>query len=412
MNILFLAPQPFYEERGTPIAVDMVLKVLSQRGDHVDLVTYHIGRDVYYDGISIHRIIDVPFIREIPPGFSIRKAICDIVMLFKVLSLVRKKRYQLVHAVEDAVFIALVLKLLFRIPYIFDMDSNLVQQMIDQYPRIFSPLSPLLFYLKGIAVKNAKVVVPVCDTLSLDIEKYKSEKVMVLWDVSLLEHGQENIQTNLRERLNLGGLLLMYVGNLEKYQGIDLLLESFSLVLKETDRANLVIIGGRENDISKYRLKAQHLDIAHKVHFLGPKPITHLEAYLSQADILISPRVKGNNTPMKIFSYLGVGKALLATDLPTHTQVLNNQVSVLAQPTPKAFAEGLMLLIKDENLRSKLGRNGKKLIAERHSYDVFYRRLNSLYDWFNSEMDMRAEGQVSSIKRFLGSTYQSNVPPK
>jgi glycosyltransferase involved in cell wall biosynthesis len=412
MNILFLAPQPFYEDRGTPIAVNMVLKVLSQRGDHVDLITYHIGKDVHYDGLKIHRIINLPFIREIPPGFSFAKVICDIVMFFKVLSLVKKKRYQLVHAVEDAVFIALVLKLLFKIPYVFDMDSDLIRQMIDQYPLIFSSLSPLLFFLKGIAVKNAKVVVPVCDTLSLDIEKYESEKVMVLWDVSLLDNGQENIQTNLKENFGADGLLLMYVGNLEKYQGIDLLLESFSLVLEKTDRVNLVIIGGKENDISKYQLKAQRLNIGHKVQFLGPKPIKHLEAYLSQADILVSPRVKGNNTPMKVFSYLGVGKALMATDLPTHTQVLNNRVSVLAEPNPKAFAEGLMLLIRDKNLRSELGSNGKKLIAERHSYEVFYRRLNSLYDWLDDEVDMGAEGQASPFERFLGNTYQSNLPPK
>ena len=37
---------------------------------------------------------------------------------------------------------------------------------------------------------------------------------------------------------------MMYVGNLESYQGIDLLLESFALACKKTERLDLVVIGG------------------------------------------------------------------------------------------------------------------------------------------------------------------------
>ena len=48
MQVLVLAPQPFYQDRGTPIAVNMVLQALSERGAHVDLVTYHEGRDIQH----------------------------------------------------------------------------------------------------------------------------------------------------------------------------------------------------------------------------------------------------------------------------------------------------------------------------------------------------------------------------
>ncbi len=46
MKILLLAPQPFYQERGTPIAIKLLLEVLSRRGDQVDVVTFHEGADV------------------------------------------------------------------------------------------------------------------------------------------------------------------------------------------------------------------------------------------------------------------------------------------------------------------------------------------------------------------------------
>jgi hypothetical protein len=50
MNILLLAPHPFYQERGTPIAVDLLLRVLAERGEQVDVLTYHEGEDRAYPG--------------------------------------------------------------------------------------------------------------------------------------------------------------------------------------------------------------------------------------------------------------------------------------------------------------------------------------------------------------------------
>ena len=59
-----------------------------------------------------------------------------------------------------------------------------------------------------------------------------------------------------------------------------------------------------------------------------------LASLLAQADVLVSPRTRGNNTPMKIYSYLDAGRAVLATDLPTHTQVLTPECARLAPADP------------------------------------------------------------------------------
>lgn len=189
------------------------------------------------------------------------------------------------------------------------------------------------------------------------------------------------MQSNLRTELGINHVLLMYVGNLETYQGVDLLLESFALTLKKDKLADLVIIGGEASDIQKYKQQAKRLDILENVHFLGPKPVDDLGLYLAQADIVVSPRVKGKNTPMKLYSYLHSGKALLATDLPTHTQVLNSQISLLAAPNSQAFSQGMVHLIDDPDLRLKLGSSGKQFIEQNHTYKVFCRKFNLLYDW-------------------------------
>ena len=191
---------------------------------------------------------------------------------------------------------------------------------------------------------------------------------------------------NLRAKLGIQDIMLMYVGNLEEYQGIDLLLDSFALALRENPQASLVIIGGESSDIQKYTQKASRLNIQGHVYFLGPRPADKLSMYLSQADILVSPRVKGKNTPMKIYSYLDSGKALVATDLPTHTQVLHNGIAMLAQPNPTAFSQGILRLLKDENLRLNLGNGGKQFIQQNHTYNVFSEKLNSIYDWLHGEL--------------------------
>src|SRR5688572_8118922 len=134
----------------------------------------------------------------------------------------------------------------------------------------------------------------------------------------------------MKAELGLTGLVVMYVGNLESYQGIDLLLQSFALVLRKRESVDLVIIGGDLPRIQRYQMQCRHLSIQSKVHFLGPKPLELLPSFLSQADILVSARTKGNNTPMKIYPYLQSGKPVLATKLPTHTQILNSEVAMLA----------------------------------------------------------------------------------
>ncbi|HEY7417705.1 MAG TPA: hypothetical protein VH593_21160, partial [Ktedonobacteraceae bacterium] len=70
MRILILAPQPFLEERGAPFAIYHHIKVLLEMGFRVDLVTYHVGKDISLPGLRIFRIPALPFIRKVKVGPS------------------------------------------------------------------------------------------------------------------------------------------------------------------------------------------------------------------------------------------------------------------------------------------------------------------------------------------------------
>ena len=107
----------------------------------------------------------------------------------------------------------------------------------------------------------------------------------------------------------------MYIGNLESYQGIDLLIEGFAMAVKqqtqpENPDISLIVIGGTPETINAYREKCGKLGLANSVVFAGPKPFSDLEAYMDQVDILVSPRTQGENTPMKIYNYMASGVLL------------------------------------------------------------------------------------------------------
>lgn len=383
LKILFLIPHPFYQDRGSPIADDLILKALSARGDYVDVVTYCEGSNRHYPQIALHRTIKVPFVHNVRPGFSWKKLVYDVLLFFKALSLVLTKRYDLIHAVEETVFMALIFKAIFKIDYVYDMDSSLAQQMTEKYSSLVW-LQPLFNFFEKIAIKNARCVIPVCKALADDIAPYRPQKIAILPDVSLLKQKPKGVCDNLKHQLGIDNLLLMYVGNLESYQGIDLLLAS--LALTPNAAVDLAIVGGDPEAIQHYSRRAQRLGIRNRVHFLGAKPAKDLGAYLAQADILASPRIKGKNTPMKIYSYLDSGKPVVATALSTHTQVLSDHVAMLAPPTPEAFSEAILALAGDPSLRLKLGAAGKQLVQQHYTYSSFSQKLNSLYDWLTSEV--------------------------
>lgn len=379
MRILILAPHPFYQERGTPIAVDLLARAFGERGDEVSVLTFHEGEDREYDRLTIYRIRPLIKLRNIRPGMSVKKLVCDVFLFFKFISLMIKNRYDVVHAVEESAFMAMVVCPLFTTPYIYDMDSSMTTQIVDKYKALRFLESPLR-WLESLPMRFANVVVPVCDALADEVSRYRKNNIVVLKDVSLLDtYPETQGLRSLQDECALKGKIVMYIGNLEPYQGIDLLLDSFRIVNQTDDDVSLIIIGGEQEHISDYQEKAKVLGISDAIHFLGKRSVGHLGRYMAQADILVSPRIHGDNTPMKVYSYMHSGTAVVATELPTHTQVMSREVAMLANPDKHAFASAIHALLHDSALRSRLAQNAKAYIEREYSYEAFKSKLFGLY---------------------------------
>jgi glycosyltransferase involved in cell wall biosynthesis len=398
MRILVLAPQPFFQPRGTPIAVRMVVETLAAAGHQVDLLTFHEGEDVPLSSGQLHRIPAPPGVRNIRPGFSAKKLLCDGAMLFSAISLVRRNRYDVLHAVEEAVYIARILRAMFGTPYVYDMDSSLAQQLEERMPGL-RPLRRLLTQIEGRAIRSSAGVIAVCGTLeTLARRNAPAVRVLRLEDASLV--GEEHaaaLSLGPDPDLDLPRPIALYVGNLEPYQGVDLLLDTYRLFVRRGGWGSLAVIGGTADHVEHYRRRAADMGLE-GVHFLGPRPVDRLGFYLSQADVLVSPRIKGINTPMKIYSYMHSGRPILATNLETHTQVMSDLTACLVDPTPEAMADGLGRLTRDRAWASELAARAADHAGREFTKAAFQVKLTQFYDACADQLPAHSDADRLSIE--------------
>jgi glycosyltransferase involved in cell wall biosynthesis len=378
VRVLIVAPQPFYQERGTPIATRLLVETLCSFGHEVDLLAYHDGKDIEIPGMRIIRAGRPPGITRVPIGISWQKLVCDLWLIASLMKLLRRNRYDVVHAVEEAIFPAVLLNAFQRRKLVYDMDSSLADQLTDKW-RLLRPLRGMLRSIERSDVRNSDAVLAVCEDLAVKVRPWiGTDRVVVLPDVPM---GNDQIGPAVESLRDLAGpdtTIALYVGNLEVYQGIDLMLEGLAARGKSS-RLRLVVIGGEPAHVIGYQQKADSLGIASQVHFLGPRPLANLGAYLAQADILVSPRTLGQNTPMKVYSYMQAGKAILATDIRSHTQALDAGCAALVAPNPAAFGEAMARLAADEALRHRLGVNARSKVEREFSLPVFRQRLQEAY---------------------------------
>lgn len=384
-RILFIAPQPFFQERGTPIAVRLSVETLAKsfKNMEIDLLTFGEGSTIELPSTVTHtRCIQPLLLRNISPGLSVKKIFTDIFLTCSAIKLLATKKYTFIHGVEEGGIIAWWLSIIFRVPYIFDMDSKIVADVIRQW-RWLAPFIGVFKTIEAGAIKHATGIISVCDSLAERAKRVGGKNIHVVTDCSLINEADTSVAfDNLRDlcRCKPTAPLMVYIGNLESYQGIDLLIDSVARC-SHLD-FHCVILGGSASKIAYYKEKVDSLKLSNHLSIVGPRPIASIGHYLKQADILVSPRSTEANTPMKIYSYLHAGKAILATDLSTHTQVLSSQWAYLAPATAEGFAQGIATLVNDKALCLKLGAAAYKRAIEHHTSEVFEKAFSAAYQDF------------------------------
>lgn len=395
MKILMIAPEPFFEPRGTPISVYQRLQALSVLHYQVDLLTYHVGQDVTIPGVTIYRGLHLPFIEKVKRGPSWSKALLDILLFCEAIVLLTKHRYDVIHSHEEAAFWSVLLSKLFHTRHIYDMHSCLPQQLASVPRWNFWPLVKLFDVLTRWVINTCDAII----TIGVDLEDQvrtvnPKAKTVLIQNLAMLVDDAGSSHTlacELKERMKLDGRLpVIYTGTFERYQGLDLLLKSARLVKENYSEVLFVMVGGDPQQVEHWRNRAKDYGLQEHMLFTGTVSLAEAITYLDVAEILVSPRTQGMSVPLKIYSYLHSGKPIVATDVVAHSQVLNAEVAVLVPPTENAFAEGIMTLAQSPDLRQTLGHRAQQFARERFGPADYLVKLDRVY----KELD--PSGQVAN----------------
>jgi glycosyltransferase involved in cell wall biosynthesis len=372
-----IAPEPFFQPRGTPLSEYFRIRALSDIGYHIDLVTYHIGEDVDIKNLKIYRSLNIPFVKEIKVGPSFLKIILDFFLLLKTIERLIREKYSLIYSHEEASFFGCILSKLWRLPHLYDMHSSLPQQLENfQFSRS-KILKKIFIWFEKFVLKNSDSVIVICkDLLEKAKEIVSPEKIFLIENFLTLDeynYSDADIERKKRELSIINKKIVFYAGTFEGYQGLDLLLKAFKKVDGEVI---LLLIGGKKSQIEELKHLAEELNISSRVFFLGQKRFSEIPLYMSMADVLTSPRLTGTNTPLKIYSYLKSGKPIVATNLPTHLQVLNSEIAILTEPEPESFAQGIKFALSNPKAL-EIAKRAKKFADKEYTYSNYLSKVQN-----------------------------------
>ena len=379
MRILFLAPQPFFEVRGTPLAVLHLVRALGALGHQVDLLTFPQGEPEPVDGVRHLRSLPLP-VGRVRAGASVAKMVLDVPFVAEAVLRLAFGRYDVVHAVEEAAHLVAPVARLLRVPLVMDVDSSIPDQLRYSGFATRGPILGLAEALERHALRHAAAVVTVCASLTEGVKaRAAGTPVFQIEDPPLTDRGDlpsdERVRA-LRGELGLSSLpIVLYSGNFEPYQGVETLVDASPLV----PGAQLLFMGGEPDEIERLEGRARALGAEARCVFSGKRPPSQLPAFLAAADLLVSPRSKGENTPFKVFTYLASGKPLVATRIPSHTQLLSDETAFLVEPTPAGLAGGIRGALEDpEEARARADR-GHALIEREYSAARYREKVAQAY---------------------------------
>ncbi|NQW04661.1 MAG: glycosyltransferase family 4 protein [Acidobacteria bacterium] len=383
MHILMIAPEPFFEPRGTPFSEFHRIRALTSLGHTVDLVTYPFGKDVNMPGLRIVRSLKPPFVSRVGIGPSWAKVPLDTLLSLTALRMALTTKYDAIHSHEEGGAIGIVLAALLGKPHLYDMHSSLPQQITNFGYGNAKWLASLFGWVERLMIKRSQVVIVICEDLEDTVKALDLPVPTILIENAAGSGAEPSEGTGQAVRMSLGlsdeTPIVLYTGTFEAYQGLGLLFDAMGLVRKSLPDARLVMVGGEPAQVETARQAVDTLGQSEGVIFTGQRPAEEIPAYLDAANALVSPRSSGTNTPLKIYQYLRSGRPIVATRLRTHTQVLNDDVSILTPATASGFAEGIVRALTDP-AATDIGRRARDLANTKYSDEAFVEKTRRAYE--------------------------------
>ena len=364
--------------------------IMSEQGIKIDLLTYGEGQDVDLPGVNIIRIPRFKSLGRVKIGPSFLKLFLDIFITIWTFALLCRRRYDFVHAHEEAIFFCSFLKPFFKFKLLYDMHSSLPQQLINFQFTSSDFIIKLFEKFENFSIRQSDAIITICPDLSNYVNKLiddHTKEFLIensIFDTVRLCGTRPDKRKNI-DRSNWmdtffssGRPIVVYTGTLETYQGLDMSLNAFKEVIKQKSDVRLLIVGGNEKQVEFYSELSKKIGIKEYVIFTGLVSKDLAIKCTNSASVLISPRIKGTNTPLKIYEQIASGIPLVATNIYSHTQVLKHDVAFLADPEPVDFARKIIEALENSHKRHHIAQNAKRLYDNNYSRIAYVNKIRQM----------------------------------
>lgn len=395
-RVLIVAPQPFYEDRGTPIAVRQVVIALAKLGYAVDILTYPVGTDIDVKNTRVLRSANPFRIRSVAIGFSARKILLDLVLTVSLIRQLRRERYAVIHAVEEMAIPAAWLARWHDTRLIYDMQSCLPNQL--QAHAAFRPavVQRGLQRIEKWLINSVDLVA--CSTGLTDYVHFVDPEARVIAWGFAGEPVTMDLEAPERIRRHLGiadeQSVVMYTGNCHVFQGLSLLIEAMPEILRSVPNTVLVVVGATDDDHLEAGAAASSLIEQGALKIVPRQPRERISEYLDFADVVVSPRIHGENIPLKIYTYMAARRPIVATNIKAHRALLHKGRGELVDMSSPAIAQGIVKLLQNPDHAAEVARLAHEYMVAHHSDDAFTNFMRNMY-MHRIGLGRKARGKVA-----------------
>lgn len=380
-RVLLVTPQPFFEERGTPIAVAHTLRALGELGYEVDLLAFPMGRKIDLPGVRIMRCGNPLRVRRVRVGFSAGKLALDVSLFQSFARLLHERKYDVVHAVEEAAWLAAVLCPLNKVPFIYDMASSIPDELSAHRMLGRAPFLPLLRRTERRVARRAAHVL--CSGgLGSHVAALAPATPVQEWRFPVLEEQvPPHVAAGLRQRHGIGehDRVVLYTGNFSRYQGIDLLLEAFATALERDPRLLLVCVGASDESQARHYSAMLPQHARDRARILVRESRSTMASWFAAADCLVTLRTSGRNVPLKVFEYMASRRPIVASRGPAHEPALDATRAILCDPDRAGVSMALQQVFSDPQRSQALARAAGAHAARHFSWPRFRSLVEGVY---------------------------------
>ncbi len=386
MIVQMIAPTPFFADRGCHVRILEEAKALQVLNNEVTIYTYHNGRNI--QGVNVQRMLNVPWYNKLEAGPSLHMFYLDALLSLYSVKGSYSINPDIIHAhLHEGVFIGkFCSKFRFnKKPLVFDVQGSLTGEILAHSFMKEGAISNLfLKFEKQIDNMADAIIVSSTNMAEILIDSFgvDKNKINVIPDGVDTDTFSGNENTSiLRDQLKIDPQkkIVIFTGLINKYQGIDYLLESIPTVVDQVKNICFLIVGFPNVDM--YRSKARDIGIEDYVLFTGKVNYNEIPKYLSLADIAVSPKIpESGEANLKLFTYMASALPTVVFDHSVNREILGDLGVYAKFADTLSLAECIIKLLKDEALSKELSVKLREKAVRDYSWKRSGEKINEVYN--------------------------------